>query len=455
MTTTSEPSLARCPGPSWQDLLDREVRPVPASMRAESPYLNGMDDVPKERYLSRARHELEKERLWSRVWQFACREEHLPKVGSYVVYEICDRSYIVVRSAQDEIRAYPNACLHRGRALKTYDGRCDEFRCPFHGFTWQLDGALKSVPADWDFPYLEDRAETFVLPAIRVGVWEGFVFINPDPAAEPLEQFLGVLPEHFARWRLGDRYVQAHVAKVIRCNWKIAIEAFSEGYHVGGTHPQAVPYVSDPMGQIDVWGNVARQMSPSGMASPLMAWEPTEEQILRAMLDIREGEALPIELAAGQTARAALAERGRERWRPVVGDLVDELTDSEFVDHFNYTVFPNTHPWGAFNRICYRFRPNGDDHESCIFEVFFITPFTGARPEPAVVRWLDEDEPWAAATELDTLGMVLDQDTFNMQHVHRGLKSLTKPGISLSRYQEAIVRWRHDLIAAYIDRGAP
>ena len=96
---------------------------------------------------------------------------------------------------EHEIKAYYNACLHRGRQLKDYDGRCTEFRCPFHGFTWALDGALARSPRRWDFPHVDDAE--FALPEAKVGTWGGFVFINPDPDAEPLEDFLGDLPEHF------------------------------------------------------------------------------------------------------------------------------------------------------------------------------------------------------------------------------------------------------------------
>ncbi len=442
--------LARAPGKSWQDLLDEDTHRVPDFLREERPYLNGLADVPKDNYLSRRRHELEKQGLWARVWQMACREEHIPEVGDYVAYDITDQSFLVVRTAPDEIKAYPNACLHRGRRLKTYDGRCSELRCPFHGFAWRLDGSLQDVPADWDFPYLEERAGEFTLPEAAVGTWGGFVFVNPDPAASPLSEYLGELPEHFSRWRLEDRYLQAHVAKVIRCNWKIAMEAFSEGYHVSATHPQAVVYVSDPTGQIDVYGNFARQISPSGYPSSLLRWTPTQDEILAGMLDVREGEEQPVRLAPGETAREAMARAGRARWRPVFGDQIEEFCDAELVDHFNYTVFPNLHPWGAFNRIVYRFRPNGDDHESCIFEVMFVTPFKGERPPPAPVIWLGPDDPWTEAPGLDSLAMVLDQDTFNMEQVHRGLKATRKPGVSLSRYQEAIVRWRHDLIGQWV-----
>jgi hypothetical protein len=281
------------------------------------------------------------------------------------------------------------------------------------------------------------------------------VFINPDLGAGPLEEFLGELPGHFDRWHLEDRYVQAHVGRVMSCNWKVCIEAFSEGYHVNATHPQGMAYVSDPIGQVDVYGNFARQISPSGVPSPFLQWEPTQEEIMRAMLDLREGEPLPVELPPGTTAREAMANAARARWRPVIGDQVDQLTDAEFVDHFNYSVFPNIHPWGAFNRICYRFRPNGDDHTTCLFEIFFIAPFTGDRPDPAPFHLLEPDEPWTSAAELDSLGMVIEQDSFNVPHVQRGMKMLRKSGASLARYQESMIRWRHDLIAAYIEGTAP
>ena len=444
--------LGRSPGPNWQDVLDTDSRPVPDYLRAESPYLNGFDDIPKSHYLGRHWHDLEKERLWSRVWQFACREEHLPHVGSYIVYDIADQSYLVVRVSDTEIKAYPNACLHRGRLLKTYDGRCSEFRCPFHGWTWRLDGELKQIPAEWDFPQAIER--DLSLPEVKVGCWAGFVFINPDADCEPLEKFLGPdIQQHFERWDFDNRYVAAHVSRTIRCNWKIASEAFTEGYHVGATHPQAISYTGDPQSQIDFWGNTARELSPKGIPNPLLNYTPTEEQMLRDALDVRDGELLPVSFKEGDTLRGVLSAAGRERFRESFGDRVDEITDAEFLDAWNYMVFPNFHPWGAFNRIVYRFRPNGDDHETCIFEIMYLAPFAGERPSPATVVYLGPDDPWTNAEALEKLAMVVEQDTFNMERVHQGLKVLRRDGIMLSRYQEALIRWRHDLIEAYIERG--
>jgi hypothetical protein len=101
----------------------------------------------------------------------------------------------------------------------------------------------------------------------------------------------------------------------------------------------------------------------------------------------------------------------------------------------------------------YRFRPNGDDHETCIFEMMYLTPFSGERPPPAEVVHLGVDDPWTDATGLEKLAMVAEQDTFNMEQVHRGLKNLRRDGVALSRYQESTVRWKHDLLGEYIDRG--
>jgi len=169
MTTTAEPGTARSPGISYQELLDTDTHKVPEVLRWEAPRYLGNEDLSNERFISRAWHERETERLWSRVWQFACREEHLPDVGSYVLYEIVNFSFIVIRTAPDEIKAYRNACLHRGRQLKDYDGRCTELRCPYHGFSWQIDGRLKHIPARWDFPHIDARQ--WSLPEAKVDTW--------------------------------------------------------------------------------------------------------------------------------------------------------------------------------------------------------------------------------------------------------------------------------------------
>lgn len=454
MTDVQAPGAARSPGITYQQLLDTDTHPVPEVLRLESPRYLGSDDVPASRYTSREWHEREIEHLWKRVWQFACREEDIPRPGDHYVYEIATLSFIVMRTDDMSIKAYPNACLHRGRRLKDQDGSCSEIRCAFHSFAWTLDGKLKDVPARWDFPHIDDDA--FSLPELKVGTWAGFVFINPDANAEPLESFLGEIADQFAVWDLGSAYKEAHVAKVVPANWKVAQEAFCEAYHVSGTHPQILPYLGDTNSQVDIWDNFSRVITPGGTPSPLLDWKPTEEEMLRSMLDVRVGAPLPISLEEGQTMRALGADLSRKRWRPVVGDMVDKMSDAELMDSIDYTVFPNFHPWGAFNRIVYRFRPNGDDHRTAIMECLFLSPFSGERPKPAEVHWLTDDETFSNASELGMLGKVFDQDLFNMPNVQRGLETTFKPGVTLGNYQESKVRWLNDKFGDWVEsNGTP
>jgi phenylpropionate dioxygenase-like ring-hydroxylating dioxygenase large terminal subunit len=445
------PGAARSPGITYQQLLDTDTHAVPAVLRLESPKYLGSADISTERYTSRAWFEQEREHVWKKVWQFACREEHIPTPGDYIVYEIAGLSFIVVRAKDGSIKSYPNACLHRGRRLKDYDGHCSEIRCAFHGFAWAIEGELIDVPARWDFPHVETDA--FHLPEVQVGTWAGFVFINPDPDAEPLLDFLGEIVDQFSVWDLGNAYVEAHIAKVIPANWKVTQEAFCEAYHVSGTHPQILPYLGDTNSQVDIWDNFSRVISPGGTPSPLLDQRPTEEAMLRSMLDTRVGVPTPVPLEDGQSMRALGADLSRKRWRPIVGDKVDQMSDAELMDSLDYTVFPNFHPWGAFNRIVYRFRPNGDDHRSSIMECLFLSPFAGERPAPAPVHWLTDDEKFSAATELGMLGKVFDQDLFNMPNVQRGLETTFKPGITLGDYQESKVRWLHQKLGEWVDRG--
>ncbi|MFI5316452.1 MAG: SRPBCC family protein [Myxococcota bacterium] len=437
-------------GLSYQELLDGDSHPVPAVLRETARCELGPREVPVERYLSRAFHDLEVERLWKRVWQMACREEDLPAVGDHVVYEIASLSLLVVRTAPDTIRAYHNACLHRGRLLRDRDGNCSEIRCPFHGFTWSLDGALVSLPSPWDFPHVDP--EKFALPQVRVGTWGGFVFVNMDPGCAPLSEFLAGLTRQFERWPLERRYKQAHVAKPMRANWKVVQEAFMEALHVVATHPQLLPGIGDTNSQYDVYENFSRAITPNATPSPELERRPSEQEITDSVIGRGASGKPLLEIPEGDSARRMLAAGAREMLRPVCGsDLVDSLCDAELVDSFYYTVFPNFHPWGAFNRIVYRFRPNGDDPDSSIMEVMFLAPYReGEKPPPAAVHWLGADDDWTSAPELGALARIFNQDSFNLPKVQRGLHALQKPSVTLADYQEAKIRHFHLLLEKWL-----
>ncbi len=129
-------------GTTYQQLLDQEKVQVPERLRTQhNPPLDDMRLDPRH-YTSREYHDQEVAHVWSRTWQLACREEDIPNVGDHLLYDVADLSLIVVRSSESEIKAFFNSCLHRGRRLVTEPGCKSNFRCPYHAWTWNLDGKV-------------------------------------------------------------------------------------------------------------------------------------------------------------------------------------------------------------------------------------------------------------------------------------------------------------------------
>lgn len=446
------------PGPSVQEVLAGDTNPAPAVLLNESP-ADGWptDDVPVERYFSKEWHDREVETVWRKCWQLACREEEIPNVGDHVVYDIVHDSLIVVRTSPTEIRAYVNSCLHRGTMLRIEGGQVQTFRCPFHAWTWNLEGDLIRMHQDWDLPHVD--ASAMKLPRAQVGVWAGFVFVNFDENCEPLESYLENLPEHFASFNLENRYKAAHVAKIMPCNWKLAMEAFVEAYHVAIAHPQVLAYYGDTNTQYDVWPgvrHVSRMISVQGVPSPALQGIDPSRTIEEMRRDVPFFAGKPIELSEGDTPRAKLAERARERISKSVGSDMSALSDTESLDLIEYMLFPNMVPWGGQSLpICYRFRPNGDDPETSIMEIMFLFAKApdGTHPAPAAIRWLGADETWSDAPELGSAAMVADQDTENLYRIQKGLRASKKPGVTLARYQESRIRHFHATLDDYMSRG--
>jgi len=406
----------------------------------------GPTEIPTRWYLSREVHDLEVERVWKRTWQMACREEEIPVVGDTLVYDIVGISLVLVRSAPGTIRAFYNSCLHRGRPLRDYPGRVNQLQCPYHGFTWSLDGELVSVPSPWDFPDL-DRRE-LRLPEARVSCWGGFVFVNMDANAEPLATYLGELPSHFERWPLESRVKTVHVAKVMPANWKLVQEAFMESFHVITTHPELLRSLGDTNSQYDAFGNFSRAISATGVQSPQLERVLTAQEIVDGATGRWDDEPPLVVVPDGVPARAVLADLAREVQRPTLGDAVDDLSDAEMLDAIFYTLFPNLHPWGGYgSRITYRFRPYGDDHTRSVMECMFLT--AGATDQTAApMQWLDEDQSWLDAEGLGALGRVFQQDTFNLKRVQVGVRNNQRQRLMLSRYQELKIRHWYQLYAS-------
>jgi phenylpropionate dioxygenase-like ring-hydroxylating dioxygenase large terminal subunit len=450
------PGEARCPGPSWDDLAAADSRPMPDFLRDESYRYLGSEPLAAERYVGADFFRREVEKMWPNVWQYAARDEDMPEAGDTVVYENVGRSYLLARQDDGQVRAFHNVCLHRGRKLRTDGGHVRAFRCPYHGFTWGLDGSMTALPCQWDFSHL--KMDDMSLPEAQVGRWGGYIFLKEAPGGPSLAEYLDPFPAHFERWRHDLCATTAYVGKVLKANWKAVMEAFMEQWHTTNTHPQIMPFTGDANGRCNIFGDHVNFGIAPMTPSPNLDMTGRDEQWLadyylgfvgRNRLDTSE----PVVVEPGSTARRAVAARARRDYSKLFGVDLDHATDCEFLDSLFYSVFPNFGPWGGFRpSIDYRFRP-WPDQDHTLMEVRILTPVPPGQPIPRSVpmRLLGDDEPWTNATEFGVgLGGVLDQDVANVEQVQAGLKVSKTGKLQLGDYMDIRIRHFHQTLDKYL-----
>jgi len=366
----------------FQQLLEQESVPVPAFLKP-NPQQFSDDDLSVERYSARWFHELEAQKLWPKAWQMVCREEEIQKPGDHMVYDIVNTSIIVMRGQDGAIRGFYNSCLHRGRALRMGGGAVNQLKCPYHGFTWDLQGEFKSMPTSWDFKHLEPCQ--LKLPEVKVDTWGGFVFINQDLDAPALAEHLDVLPEHFKDYNLGRSVSIAHVQRRMACNWKVAQEAFMESMHTRATHPQIMTFTGDVDSQYDMYGDhISRSITPMAVTSSNLR-DVEEALILHDILEesgrMADSDSSKHVLPEGMTTREYIGELNRGIYAQASGVDLSHATHAELLDAILYSVFPNTQVWaGYFGNIVYRAIPDGDNHEACLFDVWLLGRYPEGTP---------------------------------------------------------------------------
>ena len=409
--------------------------------------------VPTDRYTSRAFAQREHERLWKRVWQMACRAEDIPDPGDFREYTIGDQSFLIVRGDDGAIRAFANACRHRGNTLRTGAGSCRQIRCRYHGWAWTLDGRLADIPDRHLTTGVTD--EDYGLAEAAVGEWAGFVFLHPDQsAAPPLADFLGPLTGQLAEYHLERMRATTDVTVRLGCNWKVAIEAFLEVYHVQKIHPQLMPRVDDVNTAFQVIGEHSRMIVPYGV--PSMRLEDIDP--VRTFRSFGESgsahtpptDPLPPELfdedgrlVGDLTVRRYLIEQARRRGE-AMGHDYSGLSDGQMIDDWHYFIFPglvfNTHAGGFY---LFRIRPDFSDPDACLFDLF-------------IFRWPDETVPppeRVPHSEADpattSFGKVLDQDFANLPGVQRGLHHDRLEAVTLLTSEVRIVHL-HRVLDRYL-----
>jgi phenylpropionate dioxygenase-like ring-hydroxylating dioxygenase large terminal subunit len=426
---------------------------VPELLRERSAWPSGQPHrLPRERFFSQDIHDREVAGLWLRVWQMACRADQIREVGDSILYQVAGRQYIVVRVDTDTIKAFPNSCLHRGRALRNCDGKVGRLRCPYHGFAWNLDGSLADVPTRWDFSDLDP--ETMRMPEAKVETWGGFVFLNPDPDAGPLAEHLGDIGRHFERVAIESWATKVHAAKVLDCNWKVGLEAFIEAAHVVTTHPQSVTGNDPCNSQYDIWDNLVRIITPMGVPSVRLGRDPGEQKKMDGMMGRKSTQRSVIEVPEGVIARHMFADLHRGRMRRA--GIATEFSDAEMTDLMTYWIFPNLIVLGGPRGTVIRFRPWGHDPRQCAMDVMQLAPPSrkDADAKVPLVSWVPEGESWSDQPGLADYELV-DQDMTNMLAVQAGIENAPDIPVLLSDYQEsAIAHFHHVLYDVWLGSSA-
>ena len=442
-------------------------------MNAPHPKLAGTTEAPVrlsvEPYISPEYAREEKPRLWNKVWQVACREEEIPGVGDFYTYDILDQSVIVVRSGEDEITAYHNACRHRGRKLTEGCGHARKFVCPYHGWAWNLDGENAHVLRrdHWDGAL---RNDALALRSVRVSCWAGFVFVNFDPESGPLEEYLGEVPYWLGVFEMQNMRYKWRQWLTMPCNWKVVTEAFIEGYHAPVTHPQTsgfgggyvessseglhgrlftvgaagggigtavgevrhidvrtIPYLALKQQLETVWSNASQTFVDAAANLPdLLPETATAAEVAQKLMEV---------------ACRMDAERGVE-WPKVDPQHMANVG-------INWHVFPNTILLPNVTYcLGFRLRPDGYNPDSCHMEIFALEKY----PEGQIPETSWEYKP---NIHDDSWPLLVKQDFSNLEAQQKGLHSDSLNGLLPDPRQEAcVVNFQRNL-AIYMGRPGP
>ncbi len=208
-----------------------------------------LPDLPLGRYTDPGFYELELRQLFGRTWLYAGHDSEIPDAGDYKVCDIAGAPVLLARGADGAVRAFRNACRHRGApVVRGAGGNARLFVCQNHSWTYDLEGHLVRVPDERDFVGLcpADRG----LPPVRCESWGGWWFVNLDPGSAPLLDWLDPLPVLLADVAQSPLRVIDTKTVELRCNWKILAEGFLEVYHARTIHPVTIAPTLDTRGTV-------------------------------------------------------------------------------------------------------------------------------------------------------------------------------------------------------------
>jgi len=422
--------------------------------------------IPAARYYDQKFYDLECERLWPRVWQMACRLEEIPNPGDYVVYEILDQSVIVVRVDAKRVKAYHNACRHRGVQLVNDRGNAKRgFSCPFHGWRFNLEGENTFLYQPDLFAEMDRDKDDLSLRECRVETWGGCAFINLDGKAAPLRESLEPFASYLEPRGAEKMQTVWWKSTVVPVNWKLAMEAFMEGYHVARTHPQLARQIRLDEGAVYRPVGTGRQSSGTQSRIQRSSVSPTEmmdsfilymskvsedmggivlDKDIRVAERLRDTIKLPDEPGAAyeewvRSLNDAIMAEQRNEGIPVP-DLNELAKTSSTGVQFCFPHFFLLSQYG--NMASYRIRPLSP--ESTLFEIWSLTLFPEGEQRPPLKT------PTPVACDSDEWPLIPRQDFTNLPAQQKGLHTRGFEFMRLSPEVEGQISNLHQVIDGYL-----
>jgi len=436
----------------------------------ELGYDQSMMRISTERYISREYAEKERENIWMRTWQAVGREEELANPGDWKEYRIYDQSFLIVRGKDNVIRGFVNACTHRGNALCPHKkGNNVRFTCPYHHWTFNLDGALVGVGRP-DLVGPLDKSQHGLI-AVSVDTLGGFIFMNPDPNAESLKDYLGAdLVKYLEPYHLEKLMPVMDVREALECNWKVVVDAFQEGYHIEGIHPELlqvividptrtrynlkgkhnlavapfdVKHANDPKFGAEQEVEAIRAL-PGTFPGVTMVL-PKFEELVAEYTDENGGISFPEGISGRwllqRATRATLTESGLD---------VSGLSDDQMSDNHGYLLFPNffmTVRAGECHIILAMPHPDGDPNR-CIWHVTSYMWLPQEIAQHYRAELVEVEEPGSFAYFL-----ALQQDYEQMPRQQKGLRNKLLTHLTLAQ-EEACVAHFHSVVDQYMNQDS-
>ena len=350
-----------------------------------------LPDIPVQRYTDPEFFRLEMEKVWQTSWLYVAHEDEMPNPGDFLLFERGSAPILLIRGNDGVVRAFFNTCRHRGSPIvESKSGNTSGFMCRYHGWTYSLEGDLINLRDRRDFVGLDMSCRG--LYKVRCEKYGKLIFINEDPDAGPLLDYLGPFVKGFEEMQPEKlRFVERHGFEV-KCNVKILLDAFAEVYHTKSIHPKTVDRFLDHRGShITLWEN-----GHSRMVTPLRR----DDWVDPGSKGMKEIE--------------TVSEIGRKT-------------------NFTFNVFPNlTTQIDATGTPLLTFWPV--DIETTYAEINWFTPDLDGAPLPDL---------WE--TRINNLDTILAEDTQFASRIQKSMQSRVFTGMPLNYQERRIYHWHEEL----------